>query len=93
MGEAFELSTELGRDLAHARRMWLETGGAFDPSIGALVDAWDLRGSGRRPSSGEIGRALVDGGYGALELDGTRAVRRRRKQPAPSRLAQRARQL
>jgi thiamine biosynthesis lipoprotein ApbE len=76
VGEAFELSPELARDLARTRSLWLETDGAFDPSVGAFVDAWDLRGAGRRPTEGELGAAAVAGGFGALELKGDVAVRR-----------------
>jgi len=33
------------------------TGGAFDPSVGPLVDAWDLRGAGRIPDGTTLSRA------------------------------------
>jgi thiamine biosynthesis lipoprotein ApbE len=76
VGQAFGLSPELGGDLAAVRDLWLLTDGAFDPSVGALVDAWDLRGAGRRPASEELRAATVAGGFGALELDANSAVRR-----------------
>lgn len=76
VGEPFELSRELADDLALARRWWEATGGAFDPGVGALVRAWDLRGGGRRPAPEELAQALAPGGMAALELDGRRAVRR-----------------
>ncbi len=49
---------------------WRErTGGAFDPAVGALVDAWDLRGEGRRPTSRELREARRATGMGHLRLD------------------------
>ena len=77
VGEAFELSPELARDLARARELWRATDGTFDPGVGALVAAWDLRGEGRRPDADELARALAAGGFGALELEHGRARRLR----------------
>ena len=52
------------------------TGGAYDPSIGPLSTAWDLRGEGRRPSADEIARARarVDW-HGVVHEPSTRTVR------------------
>jgi thiamine biosynthesis lipoprotein len=71
----FSLSAELARDLAEAGRWWRETGGAFDPGLTSLVEAWDLRGMGRRPSAGDLERAKSSAGFRHLELEGTRARR------------------
>ena len=76
VGEPFDMSGELARELQVAQGWFRETGGAFDPSVGGLVEAWDLRGSGRVPSDDEIAAARVPTGFGALELDGRAAVRR-----------------
>jgi hypothetical protein len=48
---------------------WRETGGAFDPTVAPLVEAWGLRSGGRLPVASEIetARRLVDAGR--LELD------------------------
>jgi thiamine biosynthesis lipoprotein len=54
-GEPVPLSTLLATLLLEASYWSRETGGAFDPGVGALVDAWDLRGRGRIP----LGTALV----------------------------------
>lgn len=75
--EPFRLSPDLSSDLGRAARCFRETGGAFDPAVGALVDAWDLRGAGRRPSASERRAALVPGGFGSLELLDGQATRRR----------------
>jgi FAD:protein FMN transferase len=48
------------------------TGGAYDPSVGALVDAWDLRGEGRIPTAAELERALRAVGHGRVALDARR---------------------
>ncbi len=53
-GAPVVLSAELYGLLAEAGRWCRATGGTFDPAIGALVDAWDLRGSGRLPSPVEL---------------------------------------
>jgi FAD:protein FMN transferase len=45
------------------------TGGALQPTVGALIDAWDFRGQGRRPSDAEIERALRATGDGGIEWD------------------------
>lgn len=50
------------------------TDGAFDPRTGALVDAWDLRGEGRRPSDEELEKALGASGPRALALDPVRGT-------------------
>jgi thiamine biosynthesis lipoprotein len=51
------------------------TAGAFDPRVGALVDAWGLRGSPKVPDSVALGAALRASGAGAIDLDGTALVR------------------
>lgn len=75
VGEPFELSPQLARELLRAREASRATGGAFDPGIGALVAAWGLRTGGRAPRPDELaaarGRGLAD-----LSLDEGRAIRR-----------------
>lgn len=46
-----------------------ETAGAFDPVIGALVNAWDLNGDGRVPSVMELDSARRAVGPGGMVLD------------------------
>jgi thiamine biosynthesis lipoprotein len=62
-GEAVPLSRELGGLLAEVERWWHQTGGAFDPAVGALVDAWDLRGKGRVPGATSLARARSATGF------------------------------
>ncbi len=76
VGRTRELSPELARELATALDWARATQGAFDPAVGGLVRAWDLRGPGRIPTEDERRGAIVPGGIAAaLALDATRAVR------------------
>ncbi|HEU5304781.1 MAG TPA: FAD:protein FMN transferase [Gemmatimonadales bacterium] len=56
------LSHDLYAWLQEAARWTRLTAGAFDPSIGSLVDAWDLRGRGRVPSRAELAHARAGSG-------------------------------
>lgn len=44
------------------------TEGAFDPAIGALIEAWDIHGAGRRPGADDILRARRRSGLRQLGL-------------------------
>lgn len=68
-GEEVAVSPELMRLLAEAAQWSCRTGGGFDPAVGALVDAWDLRGAGRRPTPAELAEALRATGVGHFGLD------------------------
>ncbi|MFQ5748058.1 MAG: FAD:protein FMN transferase, partial [Planctomycetota bacterium] len=74
-GTSVPLSPILSRELAQAALWWRETAGAFDPGVGALVAAWDLRHGGRMPGDAEIRAALSSGGFRALRLEGRNATR------------------
>jgi thiamine biosynthesis lipoprotein len=67
-GKRVPLSPELAEELGRARELSSATGGAFDPAIGALVEAWGLRTGGRLPGPEELEAARVPGGLGALVL-------------------------
>lgn len=73
-GQAAEVPPELARLLAAAREAWEESAGGFDPAIGALVQAWDLRGPGRVPTPGEIAGALARSGMQKVVVDTSRAT-------------------
>lgn len=75
VGQPVALSGELYRDLALAARVSRETGGAFDPGVGALVRAWGLRTGGRSPSDAEIAAAVLSTGMRHLDLSEGVAVR------------------
>lgn len=55
--------------LVEVRDWARRTGGAFDPAVGALVDAWGLRGDGRVPSRDRVERALRSTGHRCFQLD------------------------
>ncbi|MFQ6045555.1 MAG: FAD:protein FMN transferase [Gemmatimonadales bacterium] len=71
------ISPELVRVLREVQHWVAATGGAFDPAIGALVDAWDLRGEGRRPEPAALNAALAASGIKQFRLVGDSAAIRR----------------
>lgn len=82
VGEAFALSPELFEVLSIAARVHGDSAGAFDPTVGPLVDLWGfgpVPGRDRAPAQAEID-ALRDAiGYDGLDLaaDPPRATRQR----------------
>ncbi|MCY3003432.1 MAG: FAD:protein FMN transferase [Planctomycetota bacterium] len=76
VGTPFELSGELAADLAGCVAWQRASAGAFDPSVGALVAAWDLRGAGRVPDESELVRARQATGLErTFRIEGRRATR------------------
>jgi thiamine biosynthesis lipoprotein len=75
-----ELPRELNQVMAGALRIAQETGGAYDPTMGALVDLWGFGPSGpctAPPPPDEIARRHQTCGWRQLELDtGARRLRR-----------------
>lgn len=69
LGAPMPLSAATWKALAEAVRCSQETGGAFDPTVGPLVAAWDLRGAGRVPEPAEIEAARARVGLAGLGLD------------------------
>jgi thiamine biosynthesis lipoprotein len=79
-GQPVALSPALARDLAAARRCWEETYGAFDPSVGRLVQAWGLRQGGPpggHPDPAELAEARATVGFDGLRLQADTATRER----------------
>ncbi len=68
--------------LGEVRRWTERTGGAFDPAVGALVDAWDLRGTGRHPSPEALERARRASGLTRFAWDDPTATVARREAEA-----------
>jgi len=68
VGERTSISPELHGELSRARELRELTDGAFDPAVGALLQAWKVREGGRVPSERERAAAVVAGGLEALRL-------------------------
>lgn len=75
VGRAVALPGELAGLLEEAWMWAARTHGAFDPAIGALVDAWDLRGAGRLPDTTTLARAVRATGTDCFTLAGDTLVR------------------
>lgn len=75
-GTPHRLSSELSADLHRARELSALTGGAFDPAIGALLDAWAVRDRGRIPTDRELAAARAGSGMARVTLSGTLGERR-----------------
>ena len=74
-GRSVPVSPELRRFLERVLALAQSTSGAFDPTVGALVDAWDLRGAGKVPSPGELQRARRAVGFQQVRLENHSSVR------------------
>lgn len=57
--------------LREAQALTDVTGGAFDPTVGPLIDVWHLRGAGRRPAPSELREALARVGWRHYALHST----------------------
>lgn len=68
VGAVVPVGAELGALLVEARAWTAVTDGAFEPGIGALIDAWDLRGEGRTPDAPTLQAALAAVRPSALEV-------------------------
>lgn len=68
-GRPAAVDDRLLRLLRDVRRWHEATGGAFDPGVGRLVDAWDLRGEGRVPDPEELRDARAASGMACWRLD------------------------
>ena len=76
IGTPLALTEQTAADLKLALSCAEATGGAFDPTVGALVEAWGLRGKGRIPDPASLERAREQVGHARLALDGRQATRR-----------------
>jgi thiamine biosynthesis lipoprotein len=78
VGEAWQAPASTCRLLGSVFAWQLETGGTFDPGIGRLIDAWNVHGEGKVPSSGQLNDAAARSGLSLLSFDQERCVVTRR---------------
>jgi len=77
--EAFPLSSDTISVMAYAQRISAETGGAFDITVGPLVNAWGFGPDGRvsPPSESELAKLRQRVGYEKITVDtNTNTVRK-----------------
>ena len=55
--------------LERAVRWWRDTGGAFDPAVGSLIEAWGVREGGRVPDPDELATAVARAGMEHIVFD------------------------
>jgi thiamine biosynthesis lipoprotein len=72
--EPVRVSPEVFALLAHARKLWQATGGAFDITLAPLLRCWGLlgRSDGRVPTDAELSESRAACGMNLVELDATR---------------------
>lgn len=70
---AVSIPSGLAQLLVGLREWTGRTEGAFDPTVGALVDAWNLRGEGRRPRPEALRAAREASGWEHFEIETGRA--------------------
>lgn len=68
-GAPVRLPASLCRTLGDVRRWTSQTGGAFDPAVAPLVDAWQIRSGGAVPDAETLRRARRASGLHHLRLD------------------------
>ena len=68
-GNALSVPPALCNLLGRLEGWGAATGGAFDPAIGSLIDAWGLRGAGRRPDAAARRTARARAGWPLLGFD------------------------
>ncbi len=74
-GTPIPVSPPLCQELRQALFWARKSAGAFDPAVGALIRAYDLRGTGRWPSPRELATALEAVGYHKLRLANCQLVK------------------
>jgi len=78
VGTPWPASPAICRMFAVLSEWQSSSGGAFDPSIGRLIQAWDVHGDGRIPSPGDLAHARASSGFRHLDFDAVRCIITRR---------------
>jgi thiamine biosynthesis lipoprotein ApbE len=77
VGEWLAVGSDLLRFLKVSRQLHQTTGGAYDPTVGRLLDAYGLTGgTPRQPEAEELAELCRNAGMDALEVDDTTAAAR-----------------
>jgi thiamine biosynthesis lipoprotein len=74
VGRAWQAPASTCRTLFGVFAWHRETGGSFDPGIGALTDAWSIHGTGRVPSPQEVTSAAARAGLSLFAFDADRCT-------------------
>ena len=69
VGEAMPAPVAVCELLEHLATWGEASAGAFDPVIGSLIDAWDLRGDGRQPDDAALEAARRNAGWEHLAIE------------------------
>jgi thiamine biosynthesis lipoprotein len=72
VGEPWQASPAICRLFTELYAWQRDTGAAFDPALGRLLDAWGIRDAGRVPSASELANARE--GSGLMRIDFDRAA-------------------
>jgi FAD:protein FMN transferase len=75
VGERVTLTPLLAKELSAAAELCELTGGAFDPSIGALTNAWGLRTGAMTPDESTLREAMESCGSALWRIEGSEAIR------------------
>ncbi len=68
-GKKVSISPELGKVMQAAAQVYQESGGAFDVSLGKLIDLWGFgAGKHQNPDTKEINEALKVSGFNKIEF-------------------------
>ncbi|MCL1874056.1 MAG: FAD:protein FMN transferase [Clostridiales bacterium] len=68
-GQAVPVSPDTLAMVEGALEIGLESGGAFDITVGKLMDLWDFGGSPHKPGEAELAKALESVDYSLVRLD------------------------
>jgi thiamine biosynthesis lipoprotein len=77
VGAVVPIDSALCYSLAQVAAIAADAPGVFEPTIGALLSAWDLKGDGRVPSVVELAAARRASGPGGMMLDLERCTAQR----------------
>jgi FAD:protein FMN transferase len=77
VGSPVAVSSRLAQELSAALDCARATEGAFDPTVGALVAAWNLRTTPRRPAQELLTSARAETGWSRISVERANVIRAR----------------